>query len=128
MAKVPNLIIVAFLSLLVVGAATAANSELADPMRPVNYPVSAVAAVAKQSVATENWNLMAVLISAQRSVAVINGKSLQTGDVISGYKVVKIESDLVVLKNNQNKIVLRRAGTGLKKISANMDIAKGSNL
>ena len=109
------------------GAAT--SEQFVDPMRPVHYqtPAAKTSTVGKKNqVDTRNWKLLAVLTSVGRSVAVINGRSLQLGDHIDGYKLVKIDSDRVVLKNKQTTLVLRRAGTGLKKMSTTEDVRKGS--
>lgn len=100
------------------------KGELVDPMRPVHYR----SGLAKKQVDTSSWQFTAVLTSSQRSVAVINQKSFKVGDTIEGYRVVKIDFDKVLLKNKRNTVVLHRVGTGLKKMSAQMDIGKGSNL
>ena len=123
-------IVLTFLLFGVPGFSGAATSEqFVDPMRPVNYQNSAAKTSIvgkKERVSTKGWKLLAVLTSTERSVAVINGRSLQLGDHLEGFKLVKIDPDKVVLKNKQTTLVLRRAGTGLKKMSANKDIRKGS--
>jgi type II secretory pathway component PulC len=64
---------------------------------------------------TATWKLTAVLLSEQRSVAVINGQSLQPGDELEGYTLRSIHEDRVVLTGEGKKLVLQRSGTGLKK-------------
>lgn len=108
------------------GAAT--SEQFVDPMRPVHYQTSAAKTSTvekKERVDTKSWKLLAVLTSTERSVVVINGRSLQLGDRLEGYKLVKIDPDKVVLKNKQTTLVLRRVGTGLKRISVDKDIRKG---
>jgi hypothetical protein len=107
----------------------ATAEEFFDPMRPVHYQSS----VAEKSgsgetiqINTNDWQLTSVLISAGRSVAVINGTSRQLGAQIDGYKLVRIDADQVVLKNEQRTLTLHRAGTGLKKMTTGGDIRKGS--
>lgn len=123
------IIVLTFLLLGVAGFCGAATSgQFVDPMRPVHYQTSAakISTVGKKEpVNTKGWKLLAVLTSTERSVAVINGRSLQLGDHLEGYKLVKIDPDKVVLKNKQTTLVLRRAGTGLKKMSVDKDIRKG---
>jgi len=123
-------IIVLLLFLCGAGNCCAATSEkFIDPMRPVHYqtPVAKKTTSGKKiQVDTQHWKLTAVLISAGRSVAVINGKSLQVGGQLDGYKLVQIDSAKVVLKNKQRTIVLHRSGTGLKTISSIKDVRKGS--
>lgn len=127
-----------FMSLLTVlllfgaGECLAAESEqLVDPMRPLRYqapaPATSIEKTIQKQVDTTAWQLTAVLVSAERSVAVINGKLLQKGENLKGYRLVKILPDKVLLKNKDEKIILSRAGTGLKKISVYKDIGKGSN-
>jgi len=103
------------------------EGELVDPMRPLHYR-SAPAKKAQKEVPASVFRFTAVLTSSQRSVAVINQKFFKVGDTIEGYKVVTIDFDKVLLKNKKKTVVLHRVGTGLKKISATMDIRKGSNL
>ncbi len=128
MAKKLGIIVLLFLY--GAGNCCAATSEqFVDPMRPVHYqiPVARKSAMVKKlQVDTHNWKLTTVLTSAGRSVAVINGESLQVNELLDGYKLVQIASDRVVLKNKQRTIVLHRAGTGLKKISAKKVVRKGS--
>ncbi len=123
-------IVLMFLLFNLAGNCCAATSEpFVDPMRPVRYqePVVTPPTMTKSTLEKiRNWQLTAVLISAGRSVAVINGKSLQVGELLDGYKLIQIDSNRVVLKNKQRRLVLRRAGTGLKKMSQNKDIRKGS--
>ncbi|MDX2481831.1 MAG: hypothetical protein QNK24_16030 [Desulfuromusa sp.] len=129
MAKILSIVSM-FLLFGVAGNCCAATTEkFVDPMRPVHYRVPVAkksSAGEKVQVNTNDWQLTAVLISAGRSVAVINGKSLQVGAQLDGYKLVQIDSDQVVLKNKQRSLTLRRAGTGLKKMSTDRDIKKGS--
>lgn len=102
---------------------------LQDPMRPVRYQAPAADSAGEKDAAEKqrNWRLSAVLISAERTLAVINGRSLQVGDQLDGFRLVEITPTQAVLKNKQKQIVLRRAGTGLKKASSLADVEKGSH-
>ena len=92
------------------------SAELNDPMRPQNYQGgSGGAESSAEKARTETWKLSAILRSKERSVAVINGKALQTGDVFEGFTLVKIYENRVVLRNQKRKLVLQRSGSGLKK-------------
>ena len=109
----------ALISLLLLGIPFSAvgGERLLDPMRPLVSSASGpVETVGKPLVTKQlDWRLGAVLISAEREVAVINGKSLQVGD--------KIEQ----LQMKKKKMVLRRAGSGLKKAFLSQDVGKGSH-
>ncbi len=104
----------------------AQSGELANPMRPQQR--TAAAKVKKSGAVRheESLQLTAVLISAQRSVAVINGKSLQPGERIGAYRLVTIQPDRVELQGRSGKRILRRTGTGLKKYSPQRVVKKGS--
>ena len=120
-------ILLIILLIFIAGETFAAKSDqFVDPMRPAHYQTSSGQQVQSDSVNTEAWKLTAILLSADRSVAVINGKALQKGEFLDGYRLVQIMPDKVLLQNKQRKLVLRRAGTGLKKISPSKDIRKGS--
>ena len=105
----------------------AGQGKISDPLRPLNYAgrqePSRVQKAAEQE---PQWRLGAVLISADRAVAVINGESLQVGESISGFKVIKIDPASVQLQKKQKKLTLRRSGTGLKKAFSSQDVEEGS--
>lgn len=107
----------------------AAADVLKDPLRPIRYqaPVAEQAVDSGAEQQRLDWRLSGVLISAERSVAIINGQSMQVGDLFEGYKLIKIEAGEVLLQSKQKQIVLRRAGTGLKKASSFLDVTKGSH-
>ncbi len=95
---------------------SARAEELVDPMRPTHYQTPPSAKKSEGlTVDTTSWNLAAVLSAADRVIAVINGKSLQKGDVLQGYVLINIEPDHALLQNGEKQLVLRRVGTGLKK-------------
>jgi hypothetical protein len=90
--------------------------EFVDPMRPEHYQAPApVERSEEQKLDTTSWSLTAVLSAADRVVAVINGISLQKGDVVEGYTVMNIQPDHALLQNGKIQLVLRRVGSGLKK-------------
>jgi len=105
----------------------AVAESLRDPLRPLGYQSSGQGSKQRQQVKakTAEWHLDGVLIASDRSVAMINGRALQIGDLLEGYKLVKIEQTRVTLKRKKQKVVLHRSGTGLKKASAE-DARKGS--
>jgi type II secretory pathway component PulC len=89
-------------------------------MRPLNYKATTVDTntdTTNEKKKTDFWKLTAVLLSDKLSVAVVNGQSLQLGDVLEGYTLMGIYKDRVVLNGKGRKFVLERSGTGLKKKS-----------
>jgi hypothetical protein len=104
--------------LLLVGCSVfaVAAASLQDPLRPGGYSASASRQVGELKAEPEPvWQLTAVLFSDARLVAVINDQTVQVGDFLGGYRVKSIERDQVVLSNKDRTMVVRRAGTGLKK-------------
>lgn len=77
--------------------AAAADSTVADPTRP---PLARSAAEAAAPTAAPALELSAVLISAERTVAVINGQPLQVGERLGDARVEAIRPDAVVLRHN----------------------------
>ena len=99
---------------------TAQAVEYTDPMRPLNYRAATVEVntdTNNERKKTDSWKLTAVLLSDTRSVAVVNGQSMQLGDVLEGYTLVTIHKERVVLNGKGRKLVIERSGTGLKKKS-----------
>ena len=97
-------------------ASRAHAEQLVDPMRPSEYKApQPQRPLAQAETDTSSWKLTAVITAADRRVAVVNGRSLQRGDSVDGFTVRNIFSDRVVLQKAERKVVLRRAGTGLKK-------------
>ncbi len=93
-------------------------AELVDPMKPVQHQAVAKhrpAAEAADRVDTTGWRLSAVLCSGERAVAVINGQPMLVGETLDGYELIAIETDKAELRNGKKKLVLQRAGSGLKK-------------
>jgi len=122
---VANRILIIAGILLVTLPVVSGASRLQDPMRPSHVPSN----VEKKAVEkTSEWRLSAVLLSADRSVAVINDRAMSLGDRIDGYKLIQVDADRVVLVRNKKTVVLRRPGTGLKMISAPYGAEKGSHL
>ncbi len=111
-----------FLCLLVfslLGGLSVAAETFSDPLRPLNYhPEKVKKQVAPPPVDTSGWTLSAVLSSASRTVALVNGQALKEGDYLQGFRLTSIKADRVVLRKGQREIVLTREGTGLRKKSA----------
>lgn len=89
-----------------------------DPTKPGGYRPSAARTL-------KGMKLESVLISAQRKVAIINGKSYQSGDSVGGAKLVVIEPHRVTMRKGSKTIQLKlfkndvktQSRTGARKIS-----------
>lgn len=63
------------------------------------------------------WVLSSVLVSPKRKVAIINGKSVQVGDVLDGANIQSINATEVKLKHRGEVILLELHPVTVKKIS-----------
>ncbi len=63
---------------------------------------------------TARLELTSILIAPERRVAVINGRSLQINERIGDYKVVDIQFDVVLVKND-NRLLPLTLKTGVVK-------------
>lgn len=96
------------------------TADLSDPMRPRTYqppPPEVQAEPDQPRVDTDSWRLNGVLLSAGRSIAIINGQSLRLGSSLDGYRLVDVRADRALLRRKGQRVVLTRAATGLKKQS-----------
>lgn len=123
---VKRVAVIGLLLLFSVSLHAAEPNALRDPLQPLGYQAQQTSTVQQAVSRTAEWRLGAVLISPERAVAVVNGRSLQVGDLLEGYKLVKIEPTSVLLQKKQKQIVLHRSGTGLKKAFSPQSVAKGS--
>lgn len=84
---------------------------LQDPTKPLGLPKKQARAKAEIS-----YRLSYILRAADRNLAIVNGKKVAVGDMVSGAKVVAISSDSVTLSVNGRKRVLamNTPGKGFK--------------
>lgn len=78
-----------------------ADDPYRDPMRPYTPPVAAPGA--SEPV---RYHLSSVLISAQRRVAVINGRVCRVGDRVAGAEVLAIERERVHLRVGGKELIV----------------------
>lgn len=93
----------ACLAVLVTGVASAHAQALRDPTRPPG----ASAIKGSPGVALDGLVLQSILISPERSAAVISGKVVGPGESVDGYMLVAIREDEAVLKNGDKVRRLR---------------------
>lgn len=101
----------------------AENVRLQDPLRPISYATPQAETVKPQLPPEPEvtWQLSAVLVSPARLVAVLNGRSVQVGDQISGFRVAEISRDRVILRRKKQRKIVHRETTGLKKPATGID-------
>jgi len=84
-----------------------AAQPLRDPTRPPGDAVVNTVAGTNASRARSGMVLQTVLISTDRTTAVISGRVVSVGDTISGLKLVEIREGEVVLKGSKGSRTLR---------------------
>ena len=92
-------------ALLVFTAAASVRAEdppLRDPMQPYRPAASD----GREGSAPRRYELSAVLISATRRVAVVNGRRYQQGDRVDGAEIIGIEPKLVHLREGSEDLVV----------------------
>lgn len=100
----------ALLALAVLAAAGLAQAQqLGDPTRPtaLDEPEAAGQAVK----AGPRWRLQSTLVADNRRLAVINGRTVTSGDRIDGATVRDVRQDGVTLEVDGRRVELRMLGT-----------------
>jgi hypothetical protein len=97
-------------------------AKLVDPLRPSYYRPQSQAEKQLDPEQVERLRdqlqLTVILTSAERTMAVINGRPLQVDQIISGFRLTRIGADYVVLRKGEQTLTLHRTISGLKKSSA----------
>ena len=101
---------VAGLLLCLVGAPVVA--QLDDPTRPPDFATTLTPDDATE--ADVGWELSSILVSPQRSVAIINGTTVQVGETLAGAKVLEINLSGVVIRHRDEVISLKLLSTSVK--------------
>ncbi|RJG49972.1 MSHA biogenesis protein MshK [Motilimonas pumila] len=90
--------------------AFAGESELQDPTAPKNQTK---VVTTKKSVGLPN--LQSIVISQNKRAALINNRQYRVGQYVSGYKVIKIDSNQVWLEKDGKTVRLSVFGTAYWK-------------
>lgn len=87
------------------GLLWACIAQAQDPTQP-EWPAFAAPAASVASAEKPALRLQLVRQQGEHQLAVINGQSLMVGQVIAGYRLVRIERNQVTLRNEQEQLVL----------------------
>lgn len=90
-----------------------AKAQLDDPTRP---PSIAEGAVSETEAVDASWDLSSILVSPERNIAIINGKTVTSGDVLSGAKVLSIQEAGVKLRHRGEIILLKLFPANIKTL------------
>ena len=78
-----------------------------DPTRPANYAADGVSVV-------NGYMLNSVMISAKRKLALVNDTFVKQGDSIDGAKVIKIQSNSVILSKREHQFEVKMLGANIR--------------
>lgn len=90
-----------------------AQSQLDDPTRPPGYRL--VLPGGKTATSKIHYLLSSVRISATRRSAVVNDRSVETGDIVNGAKILAIYPSVVKLKKLGKTFNIRLVSDVVKK-------------
>lgn len=78
-------------------SSNASGAELRDPTRPYR-------AVAPGASVPAGFSVNAIIISAERRVAIVNGRRVGIGGVVDGARIVEINRDHLILQKDGKRI------------------------
>ncbi|MGD8742726.1 MAG: general secretion pathway protein GspB [Granulosicoccaceae bacterium] len=84
-----------------------------DPTRP---PTAVLRATAHADAQASGWVLSSILVSPRRRIAIINGQSVQQGDLIGAARVLEIDSTGVTLVTDSERVRLGLLPADMKKV------------
>ncbi len=104
------------------GVGAQSTSGLVDPLQPSHYqpqpPPDQHLEVENLERLRDQFQLTTVLLAADRTVAIINGQSLQPGQMIADFRLLEIGPDYVVLEKKQQKLTIYRSVADMQKSPA----------
>lgn len=99
-----------------VAVALAAEGDIKDPMQPTWLRGDSTA-TETQRAPRQRFSVDTIVVSPERRVAIINGRSVGVGEWISGARVTKIDPDRVTLELDGVRFTIALAITDFKKVS-----------
>lgn len=91
----------------------AIQAQLDDPTRPPGHHL--VLPGGKKAATTDRFSLSSVRISSTRRSAIVNDRSVESGDMVNGAKVVAIYPSSVKLKKQGKIFTVRLVSQIMKK-------------
>jgi MSHA biogenesis protein MshK len=101
--------------LLLLSGAQLVAAQLEDPTRPPGFIGSANGNGSKQGqVAT--WEVSSILISEDRRLAVVNGKTVKQGDQVGNARVIRISPIAVTLRSSVETFTVKLLPAQIKSV------------
>ena len=91
-----------------------AQAQLDDPTRPPGHRL--ILPGGKKASTVASFTVSSVRLSSTRRTAIINDRSVETGDIVNGAKVVAIYPSAVKLKKQGKVFTVRLISRIMKKI------------
>lgn len=102
-------------ALLCLSAVQSVAAPLEDPTRPPSFVGSASGDDATQNVAPV-WRVNSILISKQRRMAVVNGKTVKQGDQVDNARVIRISPTAVTLRTSEETLTVKLLPAQVKSV------------
>ena len=106
--------IIQSLGLLLALVAMPLQAQLDDPTRPPDFS-QAVTVDETTGAGGTSWDLVSILVSPQRRIAIINGKTVHVGDTLSGAQVLDINTSGVMLRHQGEVVKLKLVPISVKR-------------
>lgn len=97
------------------GNAESENLRVEDPMQPSWLRKRATSQATP--VTRTRFSVDTIVVSPQRRVAVINGRSVGVGETVNGARVLDIEPDRVTLDVDGNKLTIELTISNIKTVA-----------
>ena len=109
--------IVTFIMMALLMSSNSVLAQLDDPTRPPGFRL--VLPGGKTAAGKRQYFLTAVRISKIRRLAIVNDRTVETGDMVNGARVIAIYPASVKLKKQGKTFTVRLLSQVVKKIRAN---------
>ncbi|MDX1444482.1 MAG: general secretion pathway protein GspB [Gammaproteobacteria bacterium] len=96
-------------------AVQAADNDIRDPMQPTW--LRGGTQVNPERSPRQRFSVDTIVVSPERRVAIINGRSVGVGEWVNGARVTKIDPDTVTLELDGVRFTIALAITDFKKVS-----------
>ncbi len=106
-------------------ASTVMAAGLSDPMQPPQGIKKRTMVSSTQGDTKVRWALQSILLGPKRAIAIIDGTPVSPGERYQGARLLKIDSDGVMLQNRDGKKIVLQLTPSIhkKKVSTDTEIS-----
>lgn len=102
-------------ALLLLSGLQLAAAPLEDPTRPPDF-VGGASGISSGQDEIPVWRVSSILISRDRRVAVVNGKTVNQGDEVDSARVIRISPTAVTFRNSVETFTVKLLPTQIKSV------------